>query len=312
MSENNKMIAELYDSAGSDAHALKDPNTAYLVVHHNQVLGSHLVPGLEMDIDELEDGIKADIRLKAGTVVEKPVHICFGMFPESGTQRILLHVNIEKGSKVSLLAHCTFPNAIDVMHIMDAEITLGESAEYSYFERHVHGDAGGVKVYPKARVTLERDSKFKTEFELLKGRVGEIYVDYETTCRKNSVMEMTARINGSGDDVIQIKETGLLIEEGARGVLTSRIAVRDNAKAEVYNTLKATAPYTRGHVDCNEIIQGNGIAKAIPIVDVSHPQAHVTHEAAIGSVDNKQLETLMARGLSEDEAVELIIAGLLS
>jgi Fe-S cluster assembly scaffold protein SufB len=45
---------------------------------------------------------------------------------------------------------------------------------------------------------------------------------------------------------------------------------------------------------------------------VNHPKAHVTHEAALGSVDRKQLETLMARGLTEDEASETIIAGLLS
>jgi len=47
-------------------------------------------------------------------------------------------------------------------------------------------------------------------------------------------------------------------------------------------------------------------------VEVADPKAHVTHEAAIGSVDNKQLETLMSRGLNEDQAIELIIEGLLS
>lgn len=35
-------------------------------------------------------------------------------------------------------------------------------------------------------------------------------------------------------------------------------------------------------------------------------------EAAIGSVDSKQLETLMAHGLSEDEATDMVIEGLLS
>ena len=50
----------------------------------------------------------------------------------------------------------------------------------------------------------------------------------------------------------------------------------------------------------------------MPIVEVNHPKAHVTHEAAIGSVDNKQLETLMSRGLTEEEAVDLIVEGLLS
>jgi hypothetical protein len=82
--------------------------------------------------------------------------------------------------------------------------------------------------------------------------------------------------------------------------------------AKVRNTLTATAPYARGHVDCKEIVQDDGFAAAIPIVEVHHPKAHITHEAAIGSVDTKQLETLMSRGLSEEDAVELIIQGLLS
>jgi Fe-S cluster assembly scaffold protein SufB len=47
-------------------------------------------------------------------------------------------------------------------------------------------------------------------------------------------------------------------------------------------------------------------------VQVNNSSAHVTHEAAIGSVDSKQLETLMSRGLSEDDATDLIIEGLLA
>lgn len=37
----------------------------------------------------------------------------------------------------------------------------------------------------------------------------------------------------------------------------------------------------------------------------------MTHEAAIGSVDRHQLETLMAHGLSPEEAVDTIVGGLL-
>jgi Fe-S cluster assembly scaffold protein SufB len=147
---------------------------------------------------------------------------------------------------------------------------------------------------------------------LVKGRVGLIDIDYETTCEADSTLEMTARVSGRDDDLIKIREVGHLQGDYARGALISKIAVRDNARAEVYNKLTASAAYARGHVDCKEIIQDNGIATAIPIVEVNHPKAHITHEAAIGSVDNKQLETLMSRGLSEDDAVELIIGGMLS
>jgi len=93
--------------------------------------------------------------------------------------------------------------------------------------------------------------------------------------------------------------------------LTTHIAVKNQARAEINNEIIAEA-LCRGHVDCKEIIQDSGIARAVPVVEVRNPKAHVTHEAAIGSVDSKQLQTLMSRGLSEEEAVDLIIEGLLS
>jgi Fe-S cluster assembly scaffold protein SufB len=60
-----------------------------------------------------------------------------------------------------------------------------------------------------------------------------------------------------------------------------------------------------------EIVKDNAVAKAVPIVKVTHPLAKVTHEAAIGSVDKKQIETLMAHGLTPEEAVDVIVKGIL-
>lgn len=54
-----------------------------------------------------------------------------------------------------------------------------------------------------------------------------------------------------------------------------------------------------------------GMRLAQPLVKVTHPRAKVTHEAAIGSVDHHQMETLMANGLSPEQAVDLIVGGLL-
>ncbi|HSF80287.1 MAG TPA: SufD family Fe-S cluster assembly protein [Anaerolineales bacterium] len=48
-----------------------------------------------------------------------------------------------------------------------------------------------------------------------------------------------------------------------------------------------------------------------PLVVVCHDQAKVTHEAAIGTVNRKELESRLGRGLDEDEAVDLIICGLI-
>jgi Fe-S cluster assembly scaffold protein SufB len=308
---NQEIIQKLYRKTGTDAAVLQDPGVAHLAVDYNEVLSSRLVPGLVMDVTEQKKGIRADIIVKEGTIIEKMVHLCFGVIAETGVQKIVMNIDAQKNSRISVLAHCIFPNALDLEHIMEAEIKIAEGAEYSYLEKHVHGPEGGIKVYPKAAVSLGERARFKSEFELIRGRVGLVDIDYTTVCGAESVLEMTTRVNGSGDDIIKVKETGHLAGEYARGALTSKIALRDYAKAEIYNKMTATAAYARGHVDCKEIVQDNAQATAIPIVEVNHPKAHITHEAAIGSVDSKQLQTLMSRGLTEDDAVELIIEGLL-
>lgn len=312
MNNDYTTARDLYQQTDTDADVLTDPEIAHLIVNEDQVLGMHGVPGLNIKTEQIEQGLYIDINLKPQHKIEKPVHLCFGMLPEKGTQRIEMKVNIGDHSSIAILAHCVFPRAVEVKHIMNAEIVIGENAVYRYQEKHVHSDSGGVEVIPKARIVVGKSSRFSTEFVLLKGRVGIIDVDYSAEGLAHSVIDMNARISGLQEDVIKINEQAYLHGEHSTAVLTSKIAVRDRARAEIKNKIVATAPYARGHVDCKEIVQDQGVANAVPIVEVAHPKAHVTHEAAIGSVDNKQLETLMSRGISEDEGVEMIIQGLLS
>jgi hypothetical protein len=290
----------------------QDPNVAHLVIGRNEVVSSRTLPGLDVDVEERDEGVTIVVNLAPETRIDKPVHMCFGMLQEEGIQEIDIEMVVGDGASMDVMAHCVFPNAQKIRHLMDGRIRIGSGAHYSYIERHIHAETGGVEVVPKSTIVLGDDSRFKTDFELLHGRVGLIDIAYDVTCGARSVLEMNARVSGKADDVIKIGEIGHLAGEHSRGALTSRVAVRDNARADIYNKLTASAAYARGHVDCKEIVQGEAIAAATPVVEVTHPKAHVTHEAALGSVDNKQLETLMARGLTEDEASDLIIEGLLS
>lgn len=306
------LLETLYRSIDVKPHDLwGNPGIARIEIHGNRVLGVHLLPGLEVDASEKDEGIEALIRVKRGTVIEQPVQVCFGMVPERGRQRIDLNIEVEEDASAGILAHCTFPNAVEILHEMNANLTIGPGAKYAYVERHVHGPDGGVIVVPKSLVRVLEGATYSTDFEIIRGRAGKIDIDVHVIAERHAVADVSARVLGSKDDRITIHEAIDLVGEYARGVLTSNIALRDDARAEIYNSLVATAPYARGHVDCKEIVQDRAVAKAVPIVEVKDPRAHVTHEAAIGSVDSKQLETLMSRGLTEDEAVDLIIQGLL-
>jgi Fe-S cluster assembly scaffold protein SufB len=308
--QKTDLIDRLYESIGESCST--DPDVAHIEIHGNKVLGVHLVPGLEVDARENREGIEAQIQVDRGVRIERPVRICFGLLPEKGVQRIVLKIRAEDESGIAVYASCTFPNAAEILHTMDAQISIGRNAEYAYIERHVHGPSGGVQVVPRSRVTLAEGAHFRTDFELVRGSVGDLRIDYDAECGPRSVLEMAARVSGRGNDRISIDEKAHLTGERSRAVLTTSIAVRERASADVKNTIIADAPYARGHVDCKEIVKDQATANAVPVVQVNNPSAHVTHEAAIGSVDSRQLETLLSRGLSEDDATDLIIEGLLA
>ncbi len=305
-------ILKAYEQSGGDPDLLKSDAVASLIISGNQVLGVNRIPGLRAEAESLEDGVKVTLFIEPGVEIEQPVHLCFGVLPEKGVQRILSNFQIGDGASVEFVAHCTFPNAMEVKHIMHGTIRVGKNARMRYEETHYHGESGGVEVLPTAKVTVEAGGRYYSGFNLSKGRVGRMVFDYEVDVEDDGVAELVAKAVGYGDDEIVVKETIRLNGRGARGLAKSRIAVRDDAQSEVVGTTEGHAPGARGHIDCVEIVRDRAVANAVPIVRVSDPQAHVTHEAAIGTVDKKELETLMARGLDEEAAVDIIVRGMLA
>lgn len=136
-------------------------------------------------------------------------------------------------------------------------------------------------------------------------------MDYRVEVGPDAVAELTSKVYGRASDEIRIREVASLDGERARGLVKTRVAVQDEARAEIVGATYGNADGARGHVDCLEIVRDGAVAHAIPEVWIGHPGAKVTHEAAIGSVDRRQLETLMARGLDHDEAVDVIVGGML-
>lgn len=295
-----------------NAEVLQDKDSAYLFIDGNRILRRQNVEGLEVELREQDEGVDIAVRVLPGVRVRKPVHFCFGMLAAGETQKIKLNLTVMADASINVLSHCMFPRESLSRHLMEGIITLEEGATFRYLEKHIHSEKGTSQVYPHAEVRVGKNARFRTEFELIEGRVGLIDIDYNMSCAEKSVTDFISKISGHGNDRINIRETAVLSGEGARAVLRSRIAARDETVAEVHNKIVAEAKDAFGHVDCTEILQGRGRVKAYPEVEVLHPLAHVTHEASLGGVDNRQLETLMARGLTKVAAEGLIIRGLLS
>jgi hypothetical protein len=305
-------LVDAYEKAGGDRSALLSKEVAKLVIHENKVLGVDGVSGIQIETKETETGVNIYFLIEEGAKIQHPVHLCFGILPQEGLQEIILKVNAQDNSEISLIAHCIFPNAVKVIHKMDADIVIGNNAKFDYKETHYHGEFGGIEVIPKAKITLGEGAQYENTFSLIQGSVGTLDFDFEIFSGARSIAELIAKVYGKKDDVIKIAEKVHLNGNGARSLIKTRIVLRDRARAEVIGETYGNAPYARGHVDCIELVNGEqAVAKAIPIVSVTNEKAKVTHEAAIGSIDKRQVETLMARGLDENEAVDVIVKGIL-
>jgi len=305
-------MVDAYEKAGGDRSALLSKEVAKLVIHENKVLSADGVEGIKIETKESQSGVNIYFLVEEGAKIKHPVHLCFGVLPQEGLQEIVLRVDARDDSEINVVAHCIFPNAVKVIHKMDADIEIGNNAKFNYKETHYHGESGGIEVIPRAKIRVGGGGMWGSTFALTQGLVGKLDYDFEVFCQEKAVTELVVKAFGRKDDDIRIWEKIHLDGMGARGLARARLVLADRAKAEVRGETYGNAPHARGHVDCLELVNGKEAkAEAIPIVSVTDGTAKVTHEAAIGSIDRRQVETLMARGLDENEAVDVIVRGIL-
>jgi len=296
---------------GAEPAILADEQIAHVVGHGHRILSRRSVPGLQLDVEETPEALVGKMTIHAGVTIAQPIHMCFGLAHPTGRQRIQIDVFVEERATARVLSHCLFPVATAAEHRMQATIAVGPGASLTYTEGHYHGPHCGMLVLPHATVKIGKGARYFSDFSLLSGSVGNLDIDYLVEVEEDGIAELTAKIFAHRTDRIMLKEAVMLRGERSRGLIKTRVVLEDEACAEITGITEAHAQGARGHVDCMEVVQGRAHASAIPIVRVFHPEAKVTHEAAIGSVNKKELETLMARGLTPEQAVEMIVSGIL-
>jgi Fe-S cluster assembly scaffold protein SufB len=310
MTDLDRMAEQLATASGS-AGALADAGTAHLVVAGSTALSGREVPGVHIATRQSGDWLEATVTVAAAARPRRPVHLCFGMLGSRGAQRIRLALTVGPGAQVDFLSHCLFAAVELGLHRMEAEVRVERGGRLTYTEGHFHGPYGGIEVLPTTRVQLAPQARYLSDFSLTAGRVGRLATHIRVQGEAHSLAELRSRVLGRGEDSIELADHVLLTGEGARSLVRTRVVVTEHARARVLSTTEGNAAGTRGHMDCLELVRDQAVAESVPTVKVGHPQAKITHEAAIGTVDQSQLEALMARGLTPEEAVDLIVRGVL-
>lgn len=224
----------------------------------------------------------------------------------------------DEGSHVSYLEGCTAPMRDEnQLHAAVVELIAHKDAtiKYSTVQNWYPGDENGVGgiynfVTKRGRCQGDNSKISWTQVEtgsaitwkypscILQGdnSVGEFYsVALSNLCQQAD----------TGTKMIHIgKNTrSTIISKGisaGRGQQTYRGSVK----------ILKSAEGARNYTQCDSLLLGDTcIADTVPYIEVRNPTAQLEHEATTSKVSEDQLFYLMQRGLSEEDAVNLIVNG---
>ncbi|MDV3103515.1 SufB/SufD family protein [Thermococcus waiotapuensis] len=301
-------LLNAYEREGLDTSLFGD-RIAAIIISGSKIIGLNNVPGVEIKGEEVENGVRANIRIADGIELPFPIHLCTGYLKSEGYQRVEFYVEVGKNSKVKFTSHCIFPYAKDFTHEAISKITVGENSSVVYDDEHVHGE--GVRMISRTEVDVKDGGRYTGKFTLTKHRARELRLEVTVKLADRAVAELTSKVRAVKDDSVEVRE--ILMLEGAysRGNLKSTAIAFDRARVNVVNEAYGVGNYARGHVECHEVVKGEADVQTVPLLRVRNDKAELTHEASIGRINEAQLVQLMAKGLTEEEAAELIIKGLL-
>ena len=310
--EFNQLV-ETYEKNTHDK-SLLNPSIANIIVSGNKVVGLNNTPGFHVSSKTRADGVVIiDVNIENNTKILMPVHLCMGFLEKRGEQILKFNYNIGENVKVKFKSHCILTNVEKLHHYMLSDMYIGKNSHVEYEDEHFHDDRGGVFVETLTYAKLDENSYFKSKFYETKTRVGRINIVLDLDLGNYAKADLESKIYGQKDDIIDIKEIMRLNGEHSSGIAKSIVFATDTTKAHVINEAYGNAAYAKGHIECNEIVKGRNMSvSTVPILKVENEKAELTHEASVGRIKQDQIEILMSKGLTEDEATNLIVNGLLN
>jgi len=286
------------------------PKGAYNIRKNGRLLGREVTANIDITANEDDSGIT--VTVKPGTLNES-VHIPVILSQAGLFDVVHNRFIIGEGSDVTIVAGCGIHcgGKRSEGHAGIHEFQVGRKSRVKYVERH-YGTGPGTgrrTLNPTTRVFLEERARAEMELTQM-GGVDEADRENEATLGAGSRLLITERVMTDGFQRAASRNNIVLAGEDCKAEILSRAVIKGDSRQDFFATLEARARCL-GHLECDAIVMDNGTNETVPSLKSFHPDAQLTHEAAIGKIADEQLLKLMSLGLEYDEAVNRIVQGFL-
>lgn len=248
------------------------------------------------------------IYVPPGVKVKEPIQACLFIHRESVAQLVHNVIIVDEGAELNLVTACaSLPTK--ALHVGVSEFYVRKNAKLTFTMVHFWGHETHVR--PREAAIVEDGGFFVSYYVsmapvrslqmyptvYLVGRDAQAYLTTILLAGRTSQLDVGGCIVFSGDDT--------------RGEVVSRSVIRDEAYVVMRGELVGERR-CKGHLDCKGLILSTRArGEAIPMLRTCTELAELTHEAALGRISRDELEYLMSKGFTEEEATSMLVRGFL-
>jgi len=248
------------------------------------------------------------IRAKAGAKITYPLQSCLFISQNFGAQNVHNIVIAEEKSEIHIITGCA-TSVKAGLHIGVSEFYVEENASLVF--TMIHNWNEDFVVRPRSVTTVAEGGSFTSNYIALEPVKSlqlfpTAFLETDASARFNSILY------GHPNTTMDVGGQVVLKGDRSRAEVISR-AVSAGGKIIARGKLLGQASKIKAHLECDGLIlTERGIIQAIPELMADRSDLEMSHEASIGKISQDQLNYLMARGMTEDEATDAIIRGFLS
>jgi Fe-S cluster assembly scaffold protein SufB len=250
------------------------------------------------------------IRALPGSKVIYPVQACLYIDKEGLSQNVHNLIIAEEGSELHIITGCATSSHVKRgLHVGISEFYIKKDAKLSF--TMIHNWAEEMMVRPRSVGIVEENGLFLNNYICM--RPVKSLQMYPTThlVGKGAVARFYSLLVGSPGSNMDVGGRIFLKGAETRAEIVAR-TITNGGDIVARGDLIGEVPGVKAHLECRGLILNGGTMHAIPELKGLVDGVEMSHEAAVGKIAQEEIQYLMSRGLTEDDATSTIVRGFLS
>ncbi len=240
--------------------------------------------------------------------ISHPLSTCITISSPNIHQNINNLIIVDPGINVEIYSICNAAKPVLCgVHEGYTKIILKENSSLKL--RHFHKWGVSDEVKTVTEVMLEKGASMLSFYKCI-SPLKKLSVSSTAFLEKNSSANFEVSILAK-DEEAELYESLFLNGDNSNGIIKLRMISDRNAKITSHSKIVANGAGI-GHIECmGLLLSNNSIISSIPEIFTKNKEATLTHEASIGKISEDEINYLRSRGLTEEEAISLIVTGFL-